>query len=150
MGPEGGGSWIWNGALAAGKREEHRRKSCVAFTVAGLPAMSRQSRAAYCDVVEHLGMWQPIDRWPTPVSLSELAVSQADMAAGAEQCLKLIRGARFYRGALSVFDRGWIVTPAWIWARGHRRWGGLNLWSYSVTVQSEHHSVCLTRPFAGH
>jgi hypothetical protein len=28
--------------------------------------------------------------------------------------------------------------------------GGVNLRSYSVTVQSEYHSVYLTRPFAGH
>jgi hypothetical protein len=27
---------------------------------------------------------------------------------------------------------------------------GVNLGSYSVTIQSEHHSVYLTGPFAGH
>jgi hypothetical protein len=29
-----------------------------------------------------------------------------------------------YRGTLSVFDRAWIVTSAWIWAQGHRWQGG--------------------------
>jgi hypothetical protein len=54
--------------------------------------MNKHAKASYCDVVEHLGTWQPIDRRPTPVSLSEPAMSQADTAAGAEQCLKLIHG----------------------------------------------------------
>jgi hypothetical protein len=54
--------------------------------------MNGHAKASYCDVVEHLGMWKLINRLPTPVSLSEPAVNQADTAAGAEQCLKLIRG----------------------------------------------------------
>jgi hypothetical protein len=29
-----------------------------------------------------------------------------------------------YRVALSVFDRAWIATQAWIWAQGHRWRGG--------------------------
>jgi hypothetical protein len=52
--------------------------------------MNGHAKASYYDVVGHLGTWQPIDRRPTPVSLSEPAVSQADTAAGVEQCLKLI------------------------------------------------------------
>jgi hypothetical protein len=64
--------------------------------------MNGHTKANYCDVVEHLGTWQPINRRPTPVSLSEPAVSQADTAAGAEQCLKLIRGEDlFHPEALS-------------------------------------------------
>jgi hypothetical protein len=54
--------------------------------------MNEQAKASYCDVVEHLGTWQLIDRRTTPMSLFEPAVSQADTAARAEQCLKLIRG----------------------------------------------------------
>ena len=69
---------------------EHWRKRCVAFTMARSPAMNGHAKASYCDVVEHLGTWQPIDRPPTPVSLSEPAVSQANTVAGVEQCLKLI------------------------------------------------------------
>jgi hypothetical protein len=57
--------------------------------------MNGHAKASYCDMVEHLGTWQPIDRWPTPVSLSEPAVSQADTAAGAEQWLKFILNAIF-------------------------------------------------------
>jgi hypothetical protein len=33
-------------------------------------------KTSYCDVVEHLGTWHPIGRWPTPASLSEPAVRQ--------------------------------------------------------------------------
>jgi hypothetical protein len=54
--------------------------------------MNGHAKASYCEMVKHLGMWKLINKRPTPVSLSEPAVSQADMAAGAEQCLKLIRG----------------------------------------------------------
>jgi hypothetical protein len=36
----------------------------------------------YCDVVRHQGTWRMVDRWLTPVSSSESAVNQADMAAG--------------------------------------------------------------------
>jgi hypothetical protein len=62
--------------LAVGEREEHWRNSCVSFTVAALPATSQRYRAAYCDVVKLQGMWHPIGRRPTPVSLSESAVKQ--------------------------------------------------------------------------
>jgi hypothetical protein len=54
----------------------------VAFTAAKSPAMNGHAKALYCDVVEHQGTWQPINRRPTPASLSEPAVSQADTAAG--------------------------------------------------------------------
>jgi hypothetical protein len=57
--------------------------------------MNGHAKASYCDVVEHLGTWQPIDRRPTPVSLSEPAVSQADTAAGVEQWPKFILNAIF-------------------------------------------------------
>jgi hypothetical protein len=64
----------------------------VAFTAGRSPAMKGHAKASYCDVVEDLCTWQPINRWPTSVSLSEPVVSQADTATRAEQCLKLIRG----------------------------------------------------------
>jgi hypothetical protein len=57
--------------------------------------MNGHANASYCDVVEHLGTWQPIDRRPTPVSLSEPTVSQADTAAGAEQWPKFILNTIF-------------------------------------------------------
>jgi hypothetical protein len=57
--------------------------------------MNGHAKASYCDVVEHLGTWQLIDRRPTPVSLSEPAVSQADTVAGAEQWPKFILNAIF-------------------------------------------------------
>ena len=62
--------------MAAGEGEEHWHKSCVSFTVAGLPATSQQYRAAYCDVVKLQGTWHSIGRQPTPVSLSEPAIKQ--------------------------------------------------------------------------
>ena len=59
-------------------RSERRKvtgaKRCVAFTVAGLPAINQQSRAAYCDVVKLQGTWRPIGRRPTPANLSGPAV----------------------------------------------------------------------------
>jgi hypothetical protein len=106
-------------------------------------------KTSYCDVVEHLGTWQPIDRWPTPVSLSEPAVSQVDTATGAEQCLKLIRGEdlftpRRYPGT-GEHKSPWRCKSR----RGGRRWqGALHLGSSSVTVLSEHHSEHLTARFA--
>jgi hypothetical protein len=54
--------------------------------------MNGHAKASYCYVVEHLGTWQPINRQPTLVSLSEPALSQADTTIGAEHCLKLILG----------------------------------------------------------
>jgi hypothetical protein len=57
--------------------------------------MNGHAKASYCDVVEHLGTWQPIDRRPTPVSLSEPAMSQADTVAGAEQWPKFILNTIF-------------------------------------------------------
>jgi hypothetical protein len=43
------------------------------------------------------GTWHPIGRQPSPVSLSELAVSQAVTAAGRNRVSsELIRGARFF------------------------------------------------------
>jgi hypothetical protein len=79
-------------------------------------------------VVEHLGTWQPIDRRPTPVSLSEPAVSQADTAAGVEQCLKLIRGEdlftpRRYPGTSGHESHRRRESRR----EGHRRQGELNL-----------------------
>jgi hypothetical protein len=54
-------------------------------------------------VVEHLGMWRAVDRWPTLASLFEPAVSQADTAAGAEQWPKFILNAIFpTRAAIST------------------------------------------------
>ena len=67
--------------LAAGEREEHWHNNCVSFTVAGLPAMSQQYRAAYCDVVKLQGTWHSIGWRPTLVSLSERAVKQGGTAA---------------------------------------------------------------------
>jgi hypothetical protein len=57
--------------------------------------MNGHAKASYCDVVEHLGTWQPIDMRPTLVSLSEPAVSQADTTVGAEQWPKFILNAIF-------------------------------------------------------
>jgi hypothetical protein len=83
------------------------------------------------------------------VSLSEPAVSQADTAAGAEQCLKLIRGEdlftpRRYPGT------GEHESPRRRESRreGHWRQGALHLGSSLVTVLSEHHSEHLTARFA--
>jgi hypothetical protein len=50
---------------------------------------------SYCDVVRHLGTWRVVDRRPTPATLSEPAVSQADMAAGVDQWPKFILKAIF-------------------------------------------------------
>jgi hypothetical protein len=50
---------------------------------------------SYCDVVEHLDTWHAVDRRPSPVSLSEPAVSQSDTAAGVEQWPKFILKAIF-------------------------------------------------------
>jgi hypothetical protein len=90
--------------------------------------MNRHAKASYCDVVGHLGTWQPIDRRPTLVSLSEPAVSQADTAAGVEQCLKLIRGEdiftpRRYPGTSGHESHRRRESRR----EGHRRQGELNL-----------------------
>jgi hypothetical protein len=50
---------------------------------------------SYCIVVRHLGTWHTVDRRPTPATLSEPAVSQADTAAGVEQWPKFILKAIF-------------------------------------------------------
>jgi hypothetical protein len=105
-------------------------------------------KTSYCDVVEHLGTWHPTDRWPTPVSLSEPAVSQADTAAGAEQCLKLIRGEDLFtpRRYLGTDEH---ESPRRRESRrgGRQRQGALHLESSSVTVLSEQHSEHLTERF---
>jgi hypothetical protein len=68
----------------------------VAFTVAWPPAMTGHARASHCDEILCLGTWHLSSRHLTLVSLSEPAVSQADTAAGVEQCHKLILSARFF------------------------------------------------------
>jgi hypothetical protein len=111
--------------VAAGEGRGHWRKSCVSFTVAGLPAMSQWYRVAYGDVVKPPDTWHLIDRRPTLVSLSEPAVSQVDTAAKRNRVSSSSAVPDFfYRGALSMFDRAGIATPAWIWAQGHRQQGG--------------------------
>jgi hypothetical protein len=82
IGSGGGGLWIWDGAVEAGEGRGHWHKSYVSFTVAGLPTTSQQYGAVLLWRVKLQGMWHLIGRQPSPVSLSELAVSQADTAAG--------------------------------------------------------------------
>jgi hypothetical protein len=100
----------------------------------------------YGDVVKpHL-----IDGRPTPVSLSEPAMSQVDTTAGRNRVssssvvpvflLRSVIRVRSGGNRDASVDLG-TSSPA---ARG------LNLRSYSVTVQSEYHSVFLIGPFVGH
>jgi hypothetical protein len=58
--------------------------------------MTGHARVSHHDEVLRLGTWHSSGRRLTPVSLSEPAMSQADTAAEAEQCLKLILSARFF------------------------------------------------------
>ena len=82
---------------------------------------------SYCDVVEHLGTWQPINRRPTPASLSESAVSQADTAAGVEQWPKFILKAIFTTPSnYQYFVEHESQRLARIRAHGRRRRGSLN------------------------
>jgi hypothetical protein len=100
--------------------------------------MTGHARASHCDEVLCLGTWHPSGRRLTPVSLSEPTVSQADTAAGTEQCLKLTRGEdlftpRRYPGTSEH------ESPQQRESRrgGHRRQGALHLGSSSVTVPLE-------------
>jgi hypothetical protein len=83
------------------------------------------------------------------VSLSEPAVSQADMAAGAEECLTLIRGEDLFN-PMRYPGTGEHKSPRRRESRreGRRRQGALHLGSSLVTVLSEHHSEHLTTRFA--
>jgi hypothetical protein len=56
---------------------------------------SPMCNTSYCDVVRHQGMWRMVNRWLTPVSSSESAVSPADTAAGVKQWLKFIHKVIF-------------------------------------------------------
>jgi hypothetical protein len=58
--------------------------------------MTEQAKASHCDEVLRLGTWHLSGRQLTPARLSGPAVRQADTAAGAEQCLKLILSAGFF------------------------------------------------------
>ena len=101
--------------------------------------MNGHAKACYCDVVEYLGTWQPINRWPTPVSLSEPAVSQADTAAGPEQWPKFILNAIFLTPSsylYSVEHKSWHLAR--IRARGRRRRGSLNQKIFSLLY---HHGL---------
>jgi hypothetical protein len=100
--------------------------------------MTGHARASHYDEVLCLGMWHPSGRWLTPVSLSEPVVSHAYMAAGTEQCLKLIRGEdlftpRRYSGTSEHESPRRCESR-----RGGRRWqGALHLGSSSVNVPLE-------------
>jgi hypothetical protein len=68
----------------------------------------------------------------------------------AEQGLKLIRGARFLpRSVIRVQPGVNRDASVNLLARSPVA-RGVNLQSYSVTIQSEHHLVYLTGPFGGH
>jgi hypothetical protein len=54
IGSEGGGLWIWDGAVAAGEGRGHWRKQFVEATVARPPTTSRHTKAMYYDVVNGL------------------------------------------------------------------------------------------------
>jgi hypothetical protein len=95
--------------------EEHWRKRCVAFTVAGLPATNQLSRVAYCDVAKLQGTWRPIGRRPTPANLSGLAVRQGGTAASPESHP---RRRSFHPKALSWHQWARITSAAWIQVRG--------------------------------
>jgi hypothetical protein len=119
--------------LAVGERGEHWRKRCVAFTAARLPAMNGHTKARYCDVVEYIGTWQPINRRPTPASLYEPAVSQADTVAEVEQWPKFIFNAIFLTPSSYLYSvEHESRRLARIRARGHRRRGSLNQKIFSL------------------
>jgi hypothetical protein len=84
-------------------------------------------KTSYCDVVEHLGTWRAVDRWPTPVSLPEPAVSQADMVAGAKQWPKFILNAIFLTPSSYLYSvEHESLRLARIRAQGCWRQGSLN------------------------
>jgi hypothetical protein len=83
---------------------------------------------SYCDVVRHQGTWRMVDRWLSPVSSSESAVTQAGTTAGAEQWPEFIHDAIFL--ALKSYlhpHRARIATATRITAWDHRRRDELNL-----------------------
>jgi hypothetical protein len=78
------GRWPVNLRWHGGGRRRKRslaQELCV-FHRGRLPATSQWYRVAYGDVVKPHGTWHLIDGRPTPVSLSEPAVSQVDTTAG--------------------------------------------------------------------
>jgi hypothetical protein len=93
------GWWLLNLEWRAGGRRGGRVTGTWLswhFTVARQPTMIGQAKASHCDEVLLLGTWHPSGRRLTPARLSGPAVRQADTAAGAEQCLKLIVSTRFF------------------------------------------------------
>jgi hypothetical protein len=66
------------------------------FTVARPPTMTGHAKASHYDEVLRLGTWHPSGRRPTPAMLSGPVMRQVGTAARAEQCPKLIPGARFF------------------------------------------------------
>jgi hypothetical protein len=122
---KGGGAWIGVGAVVVGEKEMYWRKSCVSFIVADLPTTSQWYRAAYGDSLDVVRLWgtQP----------GRITVNSGDASVinrgGTRRPVRTVAGGYLrrdisYRGTLSVFDRAWIATPAWIWAQGHRWRGG--------------------------
>jgi hypothetical protein len=146
IGSMGGGLWIWDGAGAAGEARGHWRKSCVSFTVAGLPATSQQYRVVYCDVWSFKARgirWAGSHLWWAYLNRSWVKRTRRPGGTGSQahpRCLI------FYQGALSVFDRAWIAMPAWIWAQGHRRQGG---WTCDL-IQSLYNQNTIQSIWQGH
>jgi hypothetical protein len=89
----------------------------VAFTAARSPTTNEHAKASYCYVVEHLGTWQPIERQPTPVSLSEAVVSQADTVAGVEQRPKFILNTIFLTPSSYLHS---AEHKSWRWRESER------------------------------
>jgi hypothetical protein len=93
------GWWLLNLEWRAGGRRWGRVTGTWLswhFTVARPSTMIGQAKASHYDEVLRLGTWHPSGRRLTLVRLSGPAVRQADTAAGAERCLKLILSTRFF------------------------------------------------------
>jgi hypothetical protein len=82
---------------------------------------------SYCDVVRYQGTWRAVDRRPTPVILSEPAMSQANTATEVEQWPKFILKAIFTTPSNYQYYVGHESQRlARILAYGRRRRGSLN------------------------
>jgi hypothetical protein len=111
--------------------------------------MNGHAKASYCDVVEHLGTGQPIDRQPTLLSLSEPAVSQANMAAGAEQWPKFILNAIFLTPSSYLHSTEHESRHRANPSAGSSAARGTEPKDLLCTIPSDSYSVCLTKQFVG-
>jgi hypothetical protein len=107
-------------------------------------------KMSYCNVVEHLGTWRTVDRRPTPArtTLPDCNPSgYGELTVDRVWAYPVSRFLPWHDNLLTREHESWRQRRSW--HKGHRRRGGLNLWSLLGIVPLGSYLERLTDQFAG-